>query len=56
MTVGTDLDPFFAADVGVQNFVPLQPKSWGLIRYDAVLRLIEKEFERQDTWQGKYYT
>ena len=47
MTVGS---------VGVQNFVPLQPQSWGLIRYDAVLRLIEKEFERQDTWQGKYYT
>jgi uncharacterized protein len=34
---------------------PTQRKSWGLIRYDAVLRLIEKEFERQDTWQGKYY-
>ena len=32
------------------------PQGWGLIRYDAVLRLIEKEFERQDTWQGKYYT
>ena len=30
--------------------------SWDLIRYDAVLRLIEKEFERQDTWQGKFYT
>jgi hypothetical protein len=29
---------------------------WGLIRYDAVLRLIEKEFERQNTWQGKFYT
>lgn len=29
--------------------------SWELIRYDAVLRLIEAEFERQDTWQGKYY-
>jgi radical SAM protein (TIGR01212 family) len=33
-----------------------QPQRWDLIRYDAVLRLIEKEFERQDTWQGKYYT
>jgi radical SAM protein (TIGR01212 family) len=31
-------------------------KGWNLIRYDAVLRLIEKELERQDTWQGKYYT
>ncbi|MFZ4523897.1 MAG: TIGR01212 family radical SAM protein [Bacteroidales bacterium] len=28
---------------------------WGGIRYDAVLRLIEKELERQDTWQGKFY-
>jgi len=32
-----------------------RPMSWGLIRYDAVLRLIEKELERRDTWQGKYY-
>jgi uncharacterized protein len=30
-------------------------KNWGRIRYDAVLRLIEKELERQDTWQGKFY-
>ncbi|MFZ4521419.1 MAG: TIGR01212 family radical SAM protein [Bacteroidales bacterium] len=30
--------------------------NWGLIRYDAVLRKIEEEFERQDTWQGKFYT
>jgi radical SAM protein (TIGR01212 family) len=29
--------------------------SWGLIRYDEVLRLIEKEMERQDTWQGRNY-
>jgi uncharacterized protein len=29
--------------------------SWGLIRYDEVLRLIEKEMERQNTWQGKNY-
>jgi uncharacterized protein len=33
----------------------LHQSSWKLIRYDAVLRLIEKEFDRQDTWQGKYY-
>ena len=32
-----------------------RPQRWGLIRYDAVLRLIEKELERRDTWQGKYY-
>jgi radical SAM protein (TIGR01212 family) len=29
---------------------------WDLIRYDAVLRLIENEMERRNTWQGKYYT
>ena len=33
----------------------MNSSQWGLIRYDAVLRLIEKELERQDTWQGKYY-
>jgi len=33
----------------------LHHSSWGLIRYDAVLRLVEKELEQQDTWQGKYY-
>jgi len=33
----------------------LHHSSWELIRYDAVLRLIERELERQDTWQGKYY-
>lgn len=27
----------------------------GLIRYDEVLRLIESEFEKRDTWQGKFY-
>jgi radical SAM protein (TIGR01212 family) len=35
---------------------PSLPHGWGLIRYDAVLRLIEQKLERQDTWQGKYYT
>jgi uncharacterized protein len=30
--------------------------SWDLIRYDEVLRLIEKELEKRETWQGKYYT
>ncbi|MEI7499151.1 MAG: TIGR01212 family radical SAM protein [Bacteroidota bacterium] len=40
-----------------ENLFPFkqQPQRWGLIRYDAVLRLIEKELERQNTWQGKYY-
>jgi uncharacterized protein len=33
----------------------LNHTSWGLIRYDAVLRLIEAELERRDAWQGKYY-
>jgi uncharacterized protein len=27
--------------------------SWGLIRYDEVLRLIEKELQKRDTWQGR---
>jgi uncharacterized protein len=35
---------------------PSLEKGWGLIRYDAVLRMIEKELERQNSWQGKYYT
>jgi len=34
----------------------LHESTWGLIRYDAVLRLIEKELEKQDTWQGKYFS
>ena len=42
-------------DIGAQNFAPQPRYGWGLIRYDAVLRLIEKELERQNTWQGKYY-
>ena len=42
------------ADAGARHVVPLQ--GWGLIRYDAVLRLIEKELEKKDTWQGKHYT
>lgn len=44
---------FMKSDTG--NGQPVQ-QGWGLIRYDAVLRLIEQELERQDTWQGKYYT
>jgi len=36
--------------------LPPQPQRWGLIRYDAVLRLIEQELERKDSRQGKYYT
>ena len=34
----------------------LHHSSWKLIRYDAVLRLIEAELERKATWQGRYYT
>jgi radical SAM protein (TIGR01212 family) len=33
----------------------LNHSSWGLIRYDAVLRLIEKELEQRDTFQGRLY-
>jgi radical SAM protein (TIGR01212 family) len=50
-------DDFEATPIGAQNIMPPQQthNRWGLIRYDAVLRLIEKELERQNTWQGKYY-
>jgi len=34
----------------------LRESTWGLIRYDAVLRLIEKELEKQETWQGRYFS
>ncbi len=33
----------------------IENHNWGLLRYDEVLRLVEKEFERRNTWQGKYY-
>jgi uncharacterized protein len=33
----------------------LHHSMWGLIRYDAVLRLIEAELERRNTFQGKYF-
>jgi radical SAM protein (TIGR01212 family) len=33
----------------------IENNNWGLLRYDEVLMLIEKEFERRDTWQGKFY-
>lgn len=28
---------------------------WGLVRYDAIARMIETELEKRDTWQGKLY-
>jgi radical SAM protein (TIGR01212 family) len=34
----------------------LHESTWGLIRYDAVLRLVEKELENRGTWQGKYFS
>lgn len=33
----------------------IENHNWGLLRYDEVLRRIENEFERRNTWQGKYY-
>ena len=44
---------FMTVDTGQDTSLQ---KGWGLIRYDAVLRMIEKELERQNSWQGKYYT
>lgn len=32
----------------------LHHSHWGLIRYDAVLRLIEEELEKRDSFQGKF--
>ena len=34
----------------------LHHTNWALIRYDAVLRLIEAELKRRDTWQGKRFS
>jgi uncharacterized protein len=34
----------------------LAAPAWGLIRTDQVNVMIEKELEKQDTWQGKFYT
>lgn len=34
----------------------LDQSQWDKIRYDEVLRLIEKKLEDMDTWQGKHYT
>lgn len=48
-------------DIVIERFsgeIPPKFKSgpdWGLIRSEEVLRLFEKELERRDTWQGKYY-
>jgi radical SAM protein (TIGR01212 family) len=33
----------------------LHHSSWDLIRYDEVLRLIEGELDRRDTWQGRLF-
>jgi uncharacterized protein len=33
----------------------LHKSEWELIRYDNILRLIEKELESRDTWQGRLY-
>ena len=33
----------------------LEGPNLGLIRYDEMLRRIEAEMEKRDTWQGKYY-
>jgi uncharacterized protein len=33
----------------------LAANSWGLIRTDQVNMMIEKELEKRDTWQGKFY-
>jgi len=48
-------------DIVIERFcgeVPprlLHKSEWEAIRYDSILRLIEKELERRDTYQGKFY-
>jgi len=31
----------------------IEDRNWGLLRYDEVLRKIERELEKRDTWQGR---
>ena len=33
----------------------IEERNWGLLRYDEVLRRIEKELEKKETWQGRKY-
>jgi radical SAM protein (TIGR01212 family) len=33
----------------------IEDRNWGLLRYDEVLRRIEKELEKRETWQGRKY-
>lgn len=48
-------------DIVIERFageVPprfLVSPSWGPLRYDNLVRMIEQEMELQDTWQGKYH-
>lgn len=48
-------------DIVIERFageVPprfLVSPTWGPLRYDNLVRMIEQEMERQDTWQGKYH-
>ncbi len=48
-------------DIVIERFsgevppVQLDHSNWKLIRYDAVLRLIEAEFENRNSWQGVYF-
>jgi radical SAM protein (TIGR01212 family) len=46
-------------EISVERFageVPpryIEERNWGLLRYDEVLRRIEKELEKRGTWQGR---
>ncbi len=50
-----DLSP----EISIERFageVPpryIEDHNWGLLRYDEVLRRIEKELEKRETWQGR---
>jgi uncharacterized protein len=34
----------------------IQTNNWGLLRNDVILRMIEKEFEKRNSWQGKNFS
>jgi len=50
-----ELNPVIAIERFAGEVPPryIEDRNWGLLRYDEVVRRIEKELERRDTWQGK---
>jgi radical SAM protein (TIGR01212 family) len=52
------LNPAFVIERIAAEVPPryLAGQGWGLIRYDQVLRKFEELMEKQNTWQGRFYT